>query len=201
MKKTFAQAPARDPERGAPAPRVSIFDSIRAELELCAPLLLAWTALLVFGCASEKANSAEGTFVDFYSQPRASLCWDVEDSGAGGRDYRTLFSDLKPLEDGVLRLAVASGRHHFRVTFLNRVIRTPAEIQIDVAPGKVTPIRVTLTEAGSATVMSKEYSRGNTYYGRGRTKTESDESTMYSVSAVAETPLPCEPKNQMPYAR
>jgi hypothetical protein len=165
----------------------------------------AWTALplLAFGCASEKVDPRGETYVDFYSQPPGNLCWDVQDSRAWGREFRTVFSDLKPIEDGVLRLALASGRHHFRVTFLNRVVAAPAEIQIDVQQGKVTPIRVALTEAGSTTVLSKKESRDHTVHGRAgwHTEIKSEQSTAYNVSAVAETPLPYEPKNQMPYAR
>jgi len=89
-----------------------------------------------------------------------------------------------------------------RVTFMNRVIVQPVEIDVAVQDGKIIPIRVTLTAAGTAQVKTREVTRGATARGRYGRRTEfgSNETVRYGLSAVAETPVPYEPKEQMPYA-
>ena len=109
---------------------------------------------------------------------------------------------MEPPTGGFLRLAFAPGHHRLRVTFLNRVITPPAEVEVEVRDGKITPFRVTLTAAGTAQVETKEVSRGGTVkggYGR-RTKLGGDETVMYGLSAAVDPPVPYKPKEQMPYA-
>jgi hypothetical protein len=110
---------------------------------------------------------------------------------------------LEPAAGGFLRLAFAPGRHRLQVTFLNRVITQPAEIEVEVQDGKITPVRATLTSAGVALVETRETSRGGTAYGRygRRTKISSDETAMYGISAVADPPVAYQHKERMPYAR
>jgi hypothetical protein len=168
---------------------------------------LALLPLFAFGCVSANVNPsaprANTGYADFYSEMDAELCWDVRDAGTAGRNFKTMFSDVKPVEKDVLRLAFAPGHHHVRVTFLNRVIANPAETDIEIKNGKVTPVRVTLTEAGTTFVQSKEISRGNTFYGRAgrRTKINSDETVRYDLSAAAEASVSYRPRDEMPYAR
>src|SRR5256885_1196014 len=92
--------------------------------------------LIAFGCASANVNPSaphpNTGYVDFYSPTDAELCWDVRASGASSDDFKMAFSDVKPVEDDVLRLAVAPGRLRFRVTFLNRVVAKPAEVEAEV---------------------------------------------------------------------
>ena len=119
------------------------------------------------------------------------------------REFQRVFWDLEPPPGVVLRLAFVPGRQRLRVTFLNRVVTKPVEIEVEVQDGKVLPVRVTLTEAGTTVVKTKEESRGGTAYGRygRRTKISSEESVMYDISAAAGPPVAYQPKEQMPYAR
>jgi hypothetical protein len=162
--------------------------------------------LIASGCASPDVNSpkprANEGYVDFYSDTDAELCWEVREIRAPAGDLKTICSEFKPVEKDVLRLAFAPGHHRFRVTFLNRVITSPAEVEVDVQNGKITPVRVTLMEAGSTSVKSKEVSAGGTPYGRWgrRTVIKSDSSVRYDLSAEAGAPVQYQPKEQMPYA-
>jgi hypothetical protein len=121
----------------------------------------------------------------------------------GTQSFKRVFSELEPPPGGIVRLAFAPGRHRLRVTFLNRVIAKPAEVEVAVADGKITPIRVTLSEAGVALVETKEVNRGGTAKGRygRRTKISSDETVMYGLSAVADPPVAYQPKERMSYAQ
>jgi hypothetical protein len=170
-----------------------------------APFVL---ALALLGCASSAnmnppAPRANTGYADFYSPTDAELCWDVRDAAATAGNFKTVFSDVEPAPGDVLRLAFTPGRHKLRVTVLNRVITKPADIEVQIENGGVTPIRVTLTEAGSTFVQSKERSRGNTFYGRAgrRTKISSEETVMYDISATADPTASYLPKEQMSYLK
>jgi hypothetical protein len=141
--------------------------------------------------------------VDFHADPGCVLWWEVERFNEGAQSFNSVVSEFKPPHAGVLRLAFPPGRFRLRVTFLNRVIAKPAEIEIEVQDGRIIPVRVTLTAAGVVYVRTEQESRGGTAKGRygRRTRFGSDESVSYSVSAVAASPVTYQPKARMSYAR
>lgn len=173
----------------------------------CNSLVLAVPLLIALGCASGNINSptprANTGYVDFYSLSDTDLCWDVQVSQPPKADFRTAFSDVKPVEGGVLRLAFAPGQHTFRITFLNRVITKPAQIDAEVENGKITPLAVILTEAGSTTVVSKQTIIGGSPSLRGgrQIRVNRDETVMYDISAVPAATVSYQLKEQMPYAQ
>lgn len=170
-------------------------------------LPLSALALLAPGCATRNVNPPQARantgYVDFHADASAGLSWEVARFDELKRAFQRVSSELAPPPGGVLRLEFAPGHHRLRVTFLNRVVTKPAEVEVEVQDGKVLPVRVTLTEAGTTLVRTKEESRGGTAYGRygRRTKIGSDESVIYDISAVAAPPVAYQPKEQMPYAR
>jgi hypothetical protein len=160
---------------------------------------------MAFGCASANVNPpaprANTGYVDFYSTTDAEVCWEVRDGGDSGNDFRTVFSDVKPVQGDVLRLPFKPGHHRLRITFLNRAILKPAQADVFVENEKITPLRVILTEGGATTVLSKQTTMGGTPSGRGgrRVKINSEESALFTISAVADAAVPYQPKEQMPY--
>ena len=98
----------------------------------------------------------------------------------GSRDFELVFWDLDPPPGGILRLAFAPGHHRLRVALLNCVIKKPVVVEVEVQDGKVLPVRVRLTEAGTTVVETKEQERGGTAFGRygRRTKFGSEEMVM-----------------------
>ncbi len=159
------------------------------------------------GCASANVNPAAPRantgYVDLYSPTDAALSWDVKFASGSQDHFKTVFRDVEPVKSDVLRLAFAPGRHRIRITFLNRVVTKPVEAEIEVENGRITPVRVTLSEHGSTFVESKEISRGNTFYGRAgrRTKISSEEAVVFDLSSMADAPIAYQPKEQMPYAQ
>ena len=169
-------------------------------------LLVALLALWASGCATQNVNPpqarANAGYVDFHADSSGELNWDVARFDDRTQSFKSVFSELKPPPHEILRLAFAPGRHRLRVTFLNRVITKPAEIEVEVQDGKITPVRVTLTAAGTVLVETRDVSHGGTAKGRygRRTKYSSDESVMYGLSAVADPPVDYQVKERMPYA-
>jgi hypothetical protein len=168
--------------------------------------MLAAVAFLVAGCASPNINPpkarANTGYVDFHAGSSADLSWDVERFDERKQAFRRVFWEFDPPPGGVLRLAFAPGRPRLRVTFLNRVTTKPAEIVAEVQDGNITPVRVTLTDVGTALVQTKDVSAGGTghgAYGR-RAKYGDDATARYAISLVADTPVPYQPKERMSYA-
>jgi hypothetical protein len=169
--------------------------------------MLAAAGLFVTGCASPNVNPPQARvntgYVDFHADSSDELNWQVTRFDDRTGAYQRVFSELKPPQDGCLRLAFPPGPHRLQVTFLNRVIVRPVEVVVDVQDGKVIPVRVTLTAAGVALVQTREENVGGVghrRYGR-KAKIGSDEAVRYDISAVADPPVAYQPKGRMPYAR
>ena len=161
--------------------------------------------LLGAGCASSNVNPSAPRphtgYVDFYLAPAEDLNWDVKGSESRNKSEETLFSELRFLDENILRLAFPPGHYTFSIGFLNRVILERARVEVEVRSGEVTPVRVSLEEVGTATVKRKEIGMGGTAYGRyGRaTKIRSEEDPIYRVLADVQHPLPYAVKAQVPY--
>ena len=166
-------------------------------------LMFVGLGLLISGCASPNVNPprahAHTGYVDFYTSPAGELSWKVGRFDDRSQSFKNEFSDLKPPQGGVLRLAVPPGPYRFNVTFLNRVVRKPGLVEAVVKDGMITPVHVALIADVTTQVWSKEERWGRARYGRGD-QFRNDESLMYRVSAEANAPRPYQVKEQTPYA-
>ena len=163
------------------------------------------TVLLGLGCASNNVNPTtahRGTgYVDFYARNDADLSWSIERLEAdGGR--KSVFFEFDPLKENILRLAFKPGHHRLSVTVINRPILAQGTVEVEVGEGLVTPVSVTLADAGTGQVLSKEISVGGTAYGRfgRRTRIRGQETQLLRILAEAGPALPYQTKAQMPYA-
>jgi hypothetical protein len=170
-------------------------------------LMLAAAGLFITGCASPNVNPQQARantgYVDFHAEPPGELSWQVARFDDGKGAFQSVFMDLNPPQDGFVRLAFAPGRYRLRVTFVNRVIVKPAEVEVEVQDGKITPVRVTLTGAGVALVRTREENVGGVghrRYGQ-HAKIGNDEADRYDIAAAAAPPVAYQPKQRMPYAR
>ena len=172
---------------------------------------LAWSGVVAAiawlepGCASKDVNPPAARsrtgYVDFYTEADYELCWQVERVKPSG-DTARVFEQFEPQEGRILRLAFAPGRYRFKVTFLNCVITRPATVEVEVKDGQIVPVPVTLAEVGKSFFDSRDVRvRGTAYgtYGRG-TKIRINETTIYQISAEAQSPLPYQPKERAIYA-
>jgi hypothetical protein len=166
---------------------------------------LVLAGLLAFGsagCVTTNVNppqaQANTGYVDFHADGGDELFWQVERFEEPSQSYNKVFSELAAPKDGCLRLAFKPGNHRLRITFLNRVVVQPAEVDVAVTDGKIIPLRVTLTPEGTTLVQTKGYSPGGTakgHYGL-RSKYGSEETVRFRLSAMTAPPAPYQPKEQ-----
>ena len=156
--------------------------------------------LCIAGCATGDVNPSKARahtgYVDFRADFSEPLNWQVSRQDEGAQNFTVVYSELSPPAGGILRLAFAPGNYHLQVTFLNRVVTEPGSVEVEVVDGKITPVQITLTPAGTASVQRKEQRVGmkvGGFAGR-KTKLIDDESVTYQISAVAAAPLPYQPK-------
>jgi hypothetical protein len=170
-------------------------------------LALAGLTLWATGCATRNVNPAQARantgYVDFCAPASDGLAWEIQRFDAAASDFQPVFSQFDPVADEIVGLAFAPGRHRFQVTFLNRVIVQPVEIEVVVEAARITPIRATLVAADTVLVETREVCRGGTSFGRyGRQiRIASDETTRYRITIESSAPIAYRPKEEMSYAR
>jgi len=168
------------------------------------PLLL--LLLLVISCRSTNVNPADAKpntgYVDLYSPADTNLCWEVKDVQVKSGKARTLFSNVKPVQGSVLRLALSPGDHRLSITFLNKAVSIPALLDLTVEDGRITPVLVTLQETGTITARGEQTSFRTTLRGVGQaTDLQDRPATLYEISASAEPPRPYWPKEALAYSK
>jgi hypothetical protein len=160
--------------------------------------------LVFVGCGTANVNPvsprANTGYVDFYTDSNLALSWEVKRTDESTGKSSIVFSDFKPLQTSVLRLASPPGKYRFQVWFMNKVTDGPEIVEVQIESGKITPVHLTLTAAGSGTVVNRTY--GISSYARGYrygTTVEKQESEMLKISLNAQDARDYEPKERMPY--
>ena len=161
-----------------------------------------FATLVITGCSTPAVNPSKPQtntgYVDFYTDSPMDLSWEIKRADQG--ELQTVYSEFDPVPGTVLRLAAPPGTHKFEVWVMNRVTEGPQSLDVSLEDGKITPVHVTLTSAGKASVDRKVYGFRPSAKGYGRgTKIVTDESSVYKIGAVAESPRPYQQKEQMPY--
>jgi hypothetical protein len=156
------------------------------------------------GCSTGNVNPskphANTGYVDFYTDSDLQLSWEVKRTNETNGEMKTVFSEFSPVEGNILRVAAAPGSHQFSVWFINRVTEGPQTVTVPVESGKITPVHVTLTPAGSTSVDRKVYGLRPSAKGYGRgTKVVSDTTEILDIGAVPQPPLPYQTKEKVPY--
>jgi hypothetical protein len=167
-------------------------------------ILSAAMGLCLSGCGTPNVNPATPRantgYADFYTDSSLDLSWEVKRSNAPDGEMQTVFSEFKPVEGTVLRLAAPPGNYRFQVWFMNLATEGPETVEVHIENGKVTPVHITLSPSGTTSVNRKVYGFRPSAKGYGRgTKIENDESAVYRIAAVAEAGRVYLPKQQMSY--
>ncbi len=163
-----------------------------------------FVCLVIAGCSTPNVNPpaprAHTGYVDFHTDSSLGLTWRIKRANEVTGEMKTVFSDYTPFEDTVLRLAAPPGTHRFQLYFMNEVTEGPATVSVPVVDGKVTPVHVTLTPAGSSLVDNKSYEyRPTVRASRRVTRIVTEENVLFHIGAVAGTPQEYQPKERMPY--
>jgi hypothetical protein len=171
---------------------------------LVGPVLLLAIGLTNSGCSTANVNPASPRadmgYVDFYTDSDLDLSWEIKCADERTGELRTLFSEFKPVQGNIVRLAVAPGTHQFQVWVMNQATEGPQPVKAPIENAKVTPVHVTFKSVGTTTVDRKVFRFGGSAKGYGRgTKIASDQDEVFQIGAVAGTPQAYQPKERMPY--
>lgn len=166
-------------------------------------LLTTCACLALVGCSSPNVNPstprANTGYVDFYTDTNLDLSWEIKQARESGGEMETLFYDITPVPENVLRLAATPGNHTFQIWVVNRVT-DPQTITTSIENGRITPVHVVLEPTGTASVQNKEYGFHPSAKGYARgTKIVVTDSQTYRINAVAAAPLSYQTKERMPY--
>jgi len=151
------------------------------------------------GCATRDVNPQTAKpgrgYVDFYTQPKTESWWKVEVFDAAKQTYREFSAEFKGPEEDIFRVEAPPGRYRARIAFVNRFTEAPAEVEVAVRAGMITPVPVALEMAGASNIRTVEDRAGGSL----RKKVTDRPETVWKISAAAKAALPYAPKAQMAY--
>lgn len=166
--------------------------------------MLAWVGagggllLLASGCASpdvnpKSARSGRG-YVDLYTVPKSDVWWKVDVFLKQEQTFKEFTVEFKAPDQDILRVEARPGWHKARIAFVNAVVEAPAEIDVEVREGMITPIRVAMEPAGTTFTQSRE---DRVRWEESRVKTYDQQ--VWKISATAGAPVPFAPKESTAY--
>jgi hypothetical protein len=111
------------------AARVYDREPMKKATEVSALAMLLLAGLMIAGCSTANVNPASPRantgYVDFYTDSDLDLSWEIKCADERTGEMRTLFSEFKPLQDNIVRLAVPPGTHQFQVWVMNQATEGP----------------------------------------------------------------------------
>jgi hypothetical protein len=173
----------------------------------CQPLkriaLAGWLSALVFGfaggCATPdvdpSAARAGRGYVDLYTMPKTEAWWKVDVFDPGRQSYKEFTAQFKAPGEGVFRIEARPGRHKARISFVNQAIEAPAEVEVEVREGMITPVQVTINQ-GDSTYVRVVGDRARDVH---RNKVTDYQQQRWQISAVAQPFIPYTAKQNTAY--
>ncbi|HVM50538.1 MAG TPA: hypothetical protein VMU04_21105 [Candidatus Acidoferrum sp.] len=168
-------------------------------------LLGAITGPLLFacGCAGPDVNPSSPHpgrgYVDLFTQPKKDVWWKVDVFDARQQGYKEFTAEFKAPGQEILRVQARPGVHKARISFVNQAIQAPAEVEVEVREGMITPVEVKLTEAGSSYVRDVEDRAVSGFRTAGRNKVTDYPQQVWQITATALPPIPYTPKENTTY--
>jgi hypothetical protein len=165
------------------------------------PLLSVFCGLtwLVSGCASvdvdPKEPRSDRGYVDLFTEPKIDAWWQVEVFDPQRGSYREFTAQFNSPQFGIFRVAARPGLHKARIRFVNHALESPAEVEVDVKAGRITPIQVTIDEAGSTNVRVVD----DRVHPTRRNPVTDYPQALWRIAAVALPPTPYRPKAETSY--
>ena len=155
--------------------------------------------LLLGGCASPDHNQSTPRtgrgYVDLFTDPKEDVWWKVDVFDAAGGNYKEFTAQFEAPAGGILRVEAKPGSHKARISLVNRALEAPADIEVVVRDGMVTPVRVKLEPAGTSYVRTVE-DRGNAVV---RNKVTDEEHKRWKLAVTTEPPRPYATKENSAY--
>ena len=159
--------------------------------------------LLGNGCASPDVNPQAPRpsrgYVDFFTQPKEDVWWKVDVFDARKQDYKEFTAQFKAPGQAIFRVAARPGLHKGRISFVNQGIEAPAEVEVEVREGMITPVEVKVSKGGSSYVRTVEDRARSGFNTAGRNKVTDSPQQLWQISAAALPPAPYGPKESTAY--
>jgi hypothetical protein len=154
---------------------------------------------LACGCASldvdPPAARAGRGYVDLYTVPKTESWWKVDVFDPRRQGYKEFTAQFKAPAAGIFRIEARPGSHKARVSFVNQAIEAPAELEVELREGMITPVQVTLKE-GDSTYVRVTDDRARDVH---RNKVTDYQQQRWRISAVAQPAIPYTAKRNTAY--
>jgi hypothetical protein len=166
-------------------------------------LPLAGILLLAGGCASPDVNPQAAQpgrgYVDLFTQPKTNVWWMVDVFDPRKQDYKEFTAQFQAPEQGIFRVQARPGRHKAKISFVNQAVEAPAELEVEVREGMITPVEVKLHQ-GDKTFVRVVDDRGRSgFRTAGRNQVNDYSQSRWQISAMALPPIPYTPKEKTSY--
>jgi hypothetical protein len=168
-------------------------------------LLFAGTVILVFagGCASPDVNPQaprpDRGYVDLYTQPKTDAWWKVDVFDTRTESYKEFTAQFKAPGKAIFRVAARPGPHKARISFVNQAVEAPAEIEVEVRDGMITPVQVKLKKGDTSYVREVDDRVRAGFRNAGRNQVTDYSQQRWLISATAQPPVPYTPKENTAY--
>ncbi len=155
------------------------------------------------GCASRDVNPhvprSDRGYVDLYTVPKEDVWWKVDVFDPQNQNYKEFTAQFKSPTDGIFRVEARPGKHKALISFVNHAVEAPAEGEVEVVAGMITPVQVTLEKGDTAYVRSVEDRARSGFATAGRNDVTDYHQTRWKISSRALAPIPYAPKKDMQY--
>jgi hypothetical protein len=159
--------------------------------------------LLVSGCAGPDVNPhaprpGKG-YVDLFTQPKTDVWWKVDVFDSRIQGYKEFTAQFKAPEQAIFRVEARPGPHKARISFVNQAIEAPAEVEVEVREGIITPLAVKLDKGDSSYVRVVDDRGRAGFRTAGRNQVTDYSQQRWRISATAQPPRPYTPKENTAY--
>lgn len=159
--------------------------------------------LFVCGCASPDVNPQvprnDRGYVDIFTVPKEDVWWKVDVFDSGNKDYKEFTAQFKAPTDAIFRVEARPGGHKALISFVNHAVEAPAEGEVEVVAGMITPVQVTLEKGDKAFVRSVDDRARSGFTTAGRNEVTDYSQTRWKITVKALPPIPYAPKESMNY--
>ena len=159
--------------------------------------------LLAAGCATPDVNPPAAHvgrgYVDLYTQPKADVWWKVDVFDSRKQNYKEFTAQFKTPAQAIFRVEARPGRHKARISFVNQAVEAPAELEVEVREGMITPVEVKVNKGDSSYVRVVEDRAASGFRTAGRNRVTDYSQERWQIFARAQPPVPYIPKEQTAY--
>jgi hypothetical protein len=159
--------------------------------------------LLASGCAGPDVNPyaprpGKG-YVDLFTQPKTDVWWKVDVFDSRIQGYKEFTAQFKAPEQAIFRVEARPGPHKARISFVNQAVEAPAEVEVEVREGMITPVEVKLDKGDSSYVRVVDDRARAGFRTAGRNQVTDYSQQRWRISATAQPPRSYTPKGNAAY--